>query len=737
MSDTATIPALMHFPLARRLAEQGWRIRRSIMRLMPGQSGDEMLAWFEYDAGLWYVHTWEGYELVKRVVTAADFTSADMLAEDWTVLGIECDLAQIECGCAGVGALERVPPYPVDEATEDLTPTFDMLTPNARMGLVGCSPGNLDGSCSCQEPATGPATDSSSDPSIGLGGGGASLAGGSPGRGGGVPLPGVPLPGGGGSGGGGGGGSGSGSKKPKKPKKRPQNSNSVSVDGDCDRTECYDSLEGTSPGRDPVHWAGGFTLHAEGSDLWFYTVVFKGRTVDQGTVRPGDYEDIYLTVELPNPGASYAIQVRCHKPFDDSASATGNASCDIPDYCGARPRARSRDRSPRRDARRRDARRRPARRERRRDARRRPARREEPRRPSNRRVVRPRRGDDRRPRRPDDRRRTRRDGGPSYGITVNETAGRTACYTEAELTETGTVPLLTFNGDFTINSDSGDPGTWHYTIKADGETIGGGDCGGNESVIIPDYDTASATPGQHITFSVTASRTDGLGSANGAALGNVPEMCESCPGDHEHLNPETNECECDEGYERVGEDCMEECAGSNRHRDPDTLECVCDDGYEEYEGNCVPVCGIAEHRNEEGECVCDDGYERVGGVCVPVCGEHETRDGEGVCQCDEGYERYGGDCVPECGANQHRNVEGACVCDDGYEDVDGDCLPICGIAEHRDPGTGECVCDDGYERVGGICVAVCGSNEHRVESGACECDAGYHRDGSGVCVPDE
>lgn len=752
MSDTATIPALMHFPLAKSLAKQGWRIRRSVMKLMPGESagpGERKLAWFEKDGSLWYCSTWEqiegDYVTVTRVVTASDFTKDDMLAEDWTVLGIECDLGAIDCACAGNDALASVPGYPVEAATQTINTSFDLLKANARMGLVGCTPGNLDGSCSCQEPSTPdtpstpetPSTPSTTSPTVGtLSGGGSGLRGGSgsisPGGGGGANLPARGSVGG--SSGGGSGGSSSKKQKTKKPK--TTNSNSVTVTGSSDRDECYDSLEGTNPDRDPVSWSGNFTLNAEGDDLWFYTITFKSQIVAQGTCQPGEETGFGpLTVDLPNPGASYPIQVTCHKPFDDDSETTGSTNCQIPDYCSdrrtrdsRRSRTRTRDRA--RDRSRARSRRAAARR--RTDTRRRTTAR---RRPADRR-----RSDARRPRRPDDRRRTsdrRRSAPPSYGITVTADADRTACYEPEEITD-GHVPTVTFTGDFQINSDVEDPGTWHYTVTADGDEIGSGNCNGNESIPLPSYELHDASPGSHVTISVTADRTDGEGTANGSALGNVADECATCTGDHEHLDPESNECVCDEGYERISGTCMELCVGDHRHRDEGTLECVCDDGYEEYEGECVPVCGAAEHRDEgTGECVCDDGYERVSGVCVPVCGEHETRDGEGVCQCDAGYERVGGVCVAECGEHQHRNGEGVCVCDDNYEDVDGDCLPICGIAEHRDPGTGECVCDDGYERVGGICVAVCGANEHRDESGACVCDDGHIRDPeTGLCVPE-
>lgn len=66
-----------------------------------------------------------------------------------------------------------------------------------------------------------------------------------------------------------------------------------------------------------------------------------------------------------------------------------------------------------------------------------------------------------------------------------------------------------------------------------------------------------------------------------------------CP-EHQTRDPSDNQCYCDDGYERHGDD--EPCTAID------------------YSEGCVDHA----HRNQLGQCVCDDGYtERPAGTCSP------------------------------------------------------------------------------------------------------------------------
>ena len=813
-----TIPSLMHFPLARRYAQglvdgQFYRIRRSIMNAQPTlltnltSTGDtssitlypgvKKLAWFEYHAGLWYVTTWQeigspvttdaatglaifGQKVINvtRVVTAADFTIADMQAEDWTILDVGCDLKTGACACATAALLAKVPTYPVPEDQGDSPEApFDLAQGNARIGIAGCDT-TLNGDCTCAGTSTTTTnTGTVSDPNLGGGGGG----GGALGSGAGGDSSGAG--GGGGLGGGGrllnnlsggtvspGGDIGGGNTPPKRPVKQPKptssNSVDVTVNGPMD---CYDKTQYTalSNGKvtldPPPHFFGSFTLNApnDGS-LWFFKVKFRGNVISTGQVAGGSNIGFDLGEQSDaQPGDSWPVMVDVHLPGQNPDDKSGSATCSVPGWCDA-----SRSRTPdgtggrrgiserrgtparrstarRADSRRTDDRRRDGSR-RRDDSRRRDA----SRRDTTRRADPPRRPptDVRRPaRRPDPPRRPARRPPPSYGISVEIYSDHPACYQDSEVTD-GMVPGVNFTGSFAINAPDGN---WSYSVVFDGNEIDSGTVAATASKNI-NWNVNDAAPNDHYTVTVHANRIDADGVADGGTLANVKDRCTSCANPHEHLNVTTNSCDCDDTWYRDGDgNCVQDpSCGSHEHADPQSHACVCDDGYHrDSSGNCVenPNCSQHAHYDEASDqCVCDDGYTRSdSGICTQICGSNQHADTDGHCVCDDGFHLDESEnCVanPTCsGANEVLDIGSLqCVCASGFErNSNGDCVAVCGSNMHRDSGSGNCVCNDGYHDVSGDCVPDLTCPEHaHIEGASCTCDAGYHDNGSGGCDPD-
>lgn len=710
MSDSSKIPPLMNFPMAQRLALVGWRIRRSVWNAMPtiltnltniGNTaslqltpGQRKLAWLEYRAGLWYISTWQEVpsgatlgEWVKtttpRVVEADDMTVGDMSAEDWTVYDPGCDLSnQGDCPCALHALISSVPGYPKpQDFTDDSTP-FDLFKANVRMGVVGCTVEALDGPCDCggsSSSSSGGSTEGSKTDDSSLGGGGSS--GGDGGGDGGNFI------------GSGGGNTNGGTNPPPRPRPQPPEVTGYSVDVslDCSQSACYHLSDyglteaGAVALSPPPSFSGVFSLNgpADGGALWFYSISFRGAVIATGLCSVGVGVGFDCgPVPSAQPGQTFGCVVNCSKPHTP-LSASGSTTSSVPGWCPpdrSRPPSGPREPTPRRPDERRPSRARNPRRPDDRRSRGPVERRGTPRRPDDRRPG-ERRPEERRPdaRRRDDRRPSRR-GPPTYGITVNINGDRSDCYTSAEV-EPGVVPLITFSGDFVISAPEG---TWSYTLTFRGSSLPGGTCLAGESVTIPAQMIADATPGEHMTVTVHANRVDGEGTADGAALGNVPAECVTC-GPNEHPD-ESGSCVCNTGYHRDGSgNCVADpSCGANEHVDPVSHECVCVDGYHrDGSGSCItdPTCGANMHLDAESHlCVCNDGFVTEGGDCVIVCtAPNEHRDGDS-CVCNEGYYRDGGgSCMQSvvCGPNEIPDGFGGCVCADGYyRDGTGSCVPF-------------------------------------------------------------
>jgi hypothetical protein len=230
MKVTGTGPKLMHFPLAARYAmENGYAIRRAEwIGLPPTGAVDPAaviphpLAWITWDGGVWHYRTWQvvakQVKAVVRVVTAADFTLADMKAKDWTTMASGCDASlDTGCDCDAQAILFATPDFPPDTAVTEEPDWFALQNPNASHGVIGCAatPLSVYG-CPCPKDDTTCPSGSFWNGSLcvpsNTGGGGSNdnpkvadgvSAGGGGGGGGGDS--------GGGGGGGGGGGSGQGS----------------------------------------------------------------------------------------------------------------------------------------------------------------------------------------------------------------------------------------------------------------------------------------------------------------------------------------------------------------------------------------------------------------------------------------------------------------------------------------------------------------------------------------------
>lgn len=110
---------------------------------LPSGSTSHELAWIIYLDGIYY---YIGPDAIVRVVTCFDVTAADMAAQDWTLLTVDCVTAADttgECGCAIDHTV--FPSYPAFSTT--VPPAFDPKAPNAQFGLFGCdTPG---GPCAC------------------------------------------------------------------------------------------------------------------------------------------------------------------------------------------------------------------------------------------------------------------------------------------------------------------------------------------------------------------------------------------------------------------------------------------------------------------------------------------------------------------------------------------------------------------------------------------------------------
>ncbi len=384
MSATTTGPALMHFPLARRYAIAGWRIRRANWSALPpgvlsvteqhnagGTTTIENVlsytsqpcAWISYVGGLYYITKWslnaaKKVETKTTVVAKDDFKYEDMIAEDWTLLPPGCATSDSECACAGAKVLRGLPGYPMPVTSSDAF--FDFAAPNARMGLLGCSLppsdpwGSVDGNCACANvgtptTSTDPGTGDPRTNGSGGSGGGSGGSGGSGGNGGGGSPPNNP----GGSGGGGGGSGGSGHNRPQRPPKVPSGS-SVAVSVNRTRNECYqrsDYTAGANGGTNVTNsFNGNFTLSAtDDGSLWWYKVKFRGEIKQSGNCKAGDTIGWGgFDVSDGQPGASYPVVVDCHKPGSVPDDASGSGTAQMPDWCDPRLRPPRPPRPPRR-----------------------------------------------------------------------------------------------------------------------------------------------------------------------------------------------------------------------------------------------------------------------------------------------------------------------------------------------------------------------------------------------------
>ena len=147
--------------------------------------------------------------------------------------------------------------------------------------------------------------------------------------------------------------------------------------------------------------------------------------------------------------------------------------------------------------------------------------------------------------------------------------------------------------------------------------------------------------------------------------------------------------ECQRGYRRAGERCVEVGVPPHALLGAFGHDWECERGYRREDERCVPVqvpkhahLDITGHNWE-----CQRGYRRAGERCVEVdVPSHAFLDYFGhAWQCDRGYQQEGERCVPvQVPEHAHLAYSGHnWACNDGYQRVDNTCEPTPGGTLNR------------------------------------------------------
>ncbi len=215
----------------------------------------------------------------------------------------------------------------------------------------------------------------------------------------------------------------------------------------------------------------------------------------------------------------------------------------------------------------------------------------------------------------------------------------------------------------------------------------------------------------------------------------------------EEKNSVSYACECEEGYERVGDECLEKCkAGETRVG----KECKCTDSkYCKYNNVCRLIATAEEKNSSTYACECTGLYKRnSNGLCecsasntcidnsTKACrliGDYEKKNSSTyACECADGYEKVGNECLKKCPAHSTRYGKNVCICNSGYDQVEDECLPECKEGETRVGKVCKCT-DSKYCTYNNVCRLIATAEEKNSVSYACECTGLYKRNSNGLC----
>jgi hypothetical protein len=278
----------MIWPLAQAYARQGYAVRRAgwdnplVPVNTPAPTGNH-LRWISYHNALFYTAYQErGVDyLGNRVIRPTlnlDFTAADFLAADWTVLPPGCSGGTPPVSIPGLQSGQLVwnqeghYPYPV-EGSE--TPSIDPAFPNIAFGECPTTdPTNPTSPTDPTNPEPPPVfpTDPLPQPETG-----------EPPA---VPdSPPPPMPSGGGGGGGGGSGGGSSNNNPRRPKPKPAAA-ALTVTIDPELVDCLTG-ETAKEVSVSVRYELGAEPTPDAAGLYWITITCNGQ-VHRDSIEPGD-----------------------------------------------------------------------------------------------------------------------------------------------------------------------------------------------------------------------------------------------------------------------------------------------------------------------------------------------------------------------------------------------------------------------------------------------------------------
>jgi hypothetical protein len=212
------------------------------------------------------------------------------------------------------------------------------------------------------------------------------------------------------------------------------------------------------------------------------------------------------------------------------------------------------------------------------------------------------------------------------------------------------------------------------------------------------------------------------------------------------LNDSGNHWECNSGYTKSGNQCVEVKSPANATPKGDSApqrSTPRESGdTQQLGGDITPRLPANAKLNYSGhDWECNRGYDRKGNECVEVklpANAPINYSGHGW-ECNHGYDRSGNECVaviiPE---NASLNYSGhGWECNRGYDRSGNECvavkLPANASLNHSGHGW---ECNRGYDRSGNECVTVkLPANASLNYSGhGWECNRGYRRSGN-ECVP--
>jgi hypothetical protein len=292
----------MIWPLAQAYARNGYAVRRAgwnnplIAPNTASPTGNQ-LRWITYHNALFYTAYQESVgSVITRVVrptTNLDFTSAEFLAADWTILPVGCN------GNPAATDQEGHLPYPIEDSD---APSLDPAFPNLSYGDCPMSPpgglippGDVTPPIFPDNPLADPEDDN-------VGGGGGGGGGGE----GGDPKP--PSPGGGGGGGGGGSGDNSRRRNPPKPEAAP-----ITVTIDPPFASCLNGEEAREvPISIRVSLGAAPSPAAEGQ--YWVTVSCNGQT-ERTSLSPGSTNDYVFMVSVVPGKTKIVAQATAYLPL--------------------------------------------------------------------------------------------------------------------------------------------------------------------------------------------------------------------------------------------------------------------------------------------------------------------------------------------------------------------------------------------------------------------------------------